>query len=133
MFNFDDYTKAFENYLSKTPFNYDEIMKSTNENNSKFAKIAFNSAQKNLEISQAWAKETLIGLKTFSNTQPKPDDFLKASTDYITEQAQKSPKYLAEFAEIAKKTQLETIELLMSVSKEAKDGMSKATQPKKTT
>ena len=68
--------------------------------------------------------------------QSKPEDYVKVATDFVTEQSQTSPKFMSEFAEIAKKTQLDTIELFMQAGKEAKDEMNKAskkaTTPKQT-
>ena len=128
MFSPDDYTKNFENIFSKSPFKYDDVIKSSSEYNAKFAKIAFDNVKKNIELSQAWTKETLSGLEGFTKSQSKPADYVKVTTDYITEQAQVSPKYLSEYAEIAKKTQLDTIELIMEVGKNAKNGMNKSTE-----
>ena len=102
MFSPDDYTKNFENIFSKSPFKYDDVIKSSSEYNAKFAKIAFDNVRKNIELSQAWTKETLSGLESFTKSQSKPADYVKVTTDYITEQAQVSPKYLSEYAEIAK-------------------------------
>ena len=128
MFSPDDYTKNFENIFSKSPFKYDDVIKSSSEYNAKFAKIAFDNVRKNIELSQAWTKETLSGLESFTKSQSKPADYVKVTTDYITEQAQVSPKYLSEYAEIAKKTQLDTIELIMEVGKNAKNGMNKSAE-----
>ena len=130
MFNFDDYTKGFENIFSKTPFKYDNAMKSTSDYNAKLAKIAFDTAKKNVEVSQAWTKETLSGLDSLVKSQSKPTDYIKVTTDYISKQAQISPKYFSEFAEIAKKTQLDTIELFMDLGKEAKDDVNKSSEKK---
>ncbi len=133
MFNLDDYTKNFENIFSKSPLNFDDVIKNSSEYNAKFAKIAFNTVKRNIEVSQAWTKETLSSLENLTKSQSKPDDYVKITSDYITEQAQASPKYLNEFAEIAKKTQLDTIELMMEFGKDAKDGMSKTSGKKPST
>ena len=132
MFNIDDFTKNFDNMFSKSPSSYEEMIKNFSDYNTKFTKIAFNNIKKNVEVSQSWTKSTLNGLDTFTSSKTKPADYLKATTDYFTEQAQTTPKYLADFAEIAKKTQLDTVELFMEAGKEAKYEMSK-TANKKTT
>ena len=136
MINFDDYKKNFEEMFSKSPINLEDFYKSINDYNSKFSKIAFDTFKKNVEVSQAWTKETLSGMDKFVKQQGKPEDYAKVASDFVTEQAQTSPKYMAELAEIAKKNQLDTIELFMQVGKEAKEEMNKAakkaTTPKKT-
>ena len=136
MFSFDDYKKNFEEMFSKSPINLEDFYKSANEYNSKFSKIAFDTFKKNVEVSQDWTKETIGGMDKLVKPQSKPEDYVKVATDFVTEQAQTSPKYMSEFAEIAKKTQLDTIELFMQVGKEAKEEMNKvakkATAPKQT-
>jgi len=136
MINFDDYKKNFEEMFSKSPINVQDFYKSVNDYNSKFSKIAFDTFKKNVEVSQAWTKETLSGMDKLVKQQGKPEDYAKVASDFVTEQAQTSPKYMSELAEIAKKNQLDTIELFMQAGKEAKDEMNKATKkattPKKT-
>ena len=130
MLNFDDYKNGFENMFSKTSFKIDDVIKNTSEYNSKLAKIAFDAAKKNVEISQAWTKETLSSLENLAKPQTKPGSYIKITNDYITEQTQISPKYLAEFAEIAKKTQLDTIEFFMDLGKKANDDVNKSSEKK---
>merc|ERR1712054_217767 len=121
MFSFDDYKKNFEEMFSKSPINLEDFYKSANEYNSKFSKIAFDTFKKNVEVSQAWTKETIGGMDKLVKPQSKPEDYVKVATDFVTEQAQTSPKFMSEFAEIGK---------------EAKDEMNKAskkaTTPKQT-
>ena len=61
MFSFDDYKKNFEEMFSKSPINLEDFYKSANEYNSKFSKITFDTFKKNVEVSQAWTKETIGG------------------------------------------------------------------------
>ena len=42
---------------------------------------------------------------------------MKIATDYVSSQTQSTPKHIAEFAEVAKKAQLETIDLMMKAGK----------------
>ena len=101
MFSFDDYKKNFEEMFSKSPINLEDFYKSANEYNSKFSKITFDTFKKNVEVSQAWTKETIGGMDKLVKPQSKPEDYVKVATDFVTEQAQTSPKYMSEFAEIA--------------------------------
>ena len=126
MINFDDYKKNFEEMFSKSPINLEDFYKSVNDYNSKFSKIAFDTFKKNVEVSQAWTKETISGMDKLIKQQRNPEDYAKVASDFVTEQAQSSPKYMSELAEIAKKNQLDTIELFMQAGKEAKEEMNKA-------
>ena len=87
--------------------------------------------KKNTELSQEWSKETLNSLETFTKTHKNPSDYSKVIHDFVTQQTQSSPKHIAEFAEIAKKAQLDTIDLYMSAGKEMNEEMNKTA--KKTT
>ena len=126
MFNFEDYSKNFEKMMSQSPIKFDDAMKSVMDYNSKFGKIALDTVKKNTELSQAWAKESLSALDPFVKSTEKPEDFMKISTDYVSSQTQSTPKHIAEFAEVAKKAQLETIDLMMKAGKDAQEELSSA-------
>ena len=134
MFNFEDYSKNFEKIMAQSPIKVDEAMKSVMEYNTKLGKIALNTLKKNAELSQAWTKESLTSLDPFVKGSEKPEDFMKMTNDYVTSQAQSTPKHMAEFAEVAKKAQLETIDLMMKAGKDAQEELmsasKKATSPK---
>mgnify|MGYP001403747551 CR=1 FL=1 len=134
MFNFEDYSKNFEKIMAQSPIKVDGAMKSVMEYNTKLGKIALNTLKKNAELSQAWTKESLTSLDPFVKGSEKPEDFMKMTNDYVTSQAQSTPKHMAEFAEVAKKAQLETIDLMMKAGKDAQEELmsasKKATSPK---
>ena len=112
MFNFEDYSKNFEKIMAQSPIKLDEAMKSLMDYNTKVGKIALDTVKKNADLSQVWAKESLTALDPFVKSPEKPEDFMKMATDYVSSQAQSAPKHMAEFAEVAKKAQLETIDLI---------------------
>ena len=131
MFTFDEYTKNFEKFSTQNPFLSSHSLDGILEFNSKLSKIALETIKKNTELSQEWSKETLNSLETFTKTQKNPSDYSKVINDFVTQQTQSSPKHFAEFAEIAKKAQLDTIDLYMSAGKEMNEEMTKTA--KKTT
>lgn len=125
MFTFDEYTKNFEKFSTQNPFMSSHSLDSIFEFNSKLSKIALDTFKKNTELSQEWSKETLNSLETFTKTHKNPSDYSKVINDFVTQQTQSSPKHIAEFAEIAKKAQLDTIDLYMSAGKEMNEEMTK--------
>ena len=131
MFTFDEYTKNFEKFSTQNPFMSSHSLDSIFEFNSKLSKIALDTLKKSAELSQDWSKETLNSLDTFTKTHKNPSDYSKVINDFVTQQTQSSPKHIAEFAEIAKKAQLDTIDLYMSAGKEMNEEMTKTA--KKTT
>ena len=125
MFIFDEYTKNFEKFSTQNPFLSSHSLDGILEFNSKLSKIALDTFKKNTELSQEWSKETLNSLETFTKTQKNPSDYSKVINDFVTQQTQSSPKHIAEFAEIAKQAQLDTIDLYMSAGKEMNEEMTK--------
>ena len=125
MFTFDEYTKNFEKFSTQNPFMSLDSLDGILEFNSKLSKIALETIKKNTELSQEWSKETLNSLETFTNTHKNPSDYSKVINDFVTQQTQSSPKHIAEFAEIVKKAQLDTIDLYMSAGKEMNEEMTK--------
>ena len=134
MFNFEDYTKNFEKIMSQSPFKTDDAVKSMMDYNTKAGKIALDTVKKSTELSQVWAKESLAALDPFVKGPEKPEDFMKIASDFVNTQTQSVPKHIAEFAEVAKKAQLETIDLMMKAGKDVQEEMTnvakKATSPK---
>ena len=114
--------------VSQSPIKVDEAMKSIMDYNSKFGKIALDTVKKNTELSQTWAKESLSALDPFVKSTEKPEDFMKIATDYVSSQTQSTPKHIAEFAEVAKKAQLETIDLMMKAGKDAQEELTNVTK-----
>jgi len=128
MFTFDEYTKNFEKFSTQNPFMSSNSLDGILEFNSKLSKIALDTFKKNTELSQEWSKETLNSLETFTKTHKNPSDYSKVINDFVTQQTQSSPKHIAEFAEIAKKAQLDIIDLYMSAGKEMNEEMTKTSK-----
>ena len=126
MFTFDEYTKNIEKFTNQNPFFSTNSIESALEFNSKLSKIAIDTFKKNSEITQEWSKETLTALEKLTKTQKNPNDYTKVVNDFVVEQSQSSPKHLAEYAEIAKKAQLDTIDLYMTAGKEINEEMTKS-------
>lgn len=116
-----DFTKPFENMFDSADMSaFNDMFKNAAEFNSKFSEIVLTAAEKNAELSQAWTKETLKKVQTMTKPQSDPADYAKVITDFTSAQAQTTPERIAAFAEVAKKAQMDTIELLVSAGKEAK-------------
>lgn len=115
-----DFTKAFENlFASADTTAFNDVFKNAAEFNSKISDIAIKAAEKNAELSQAWTKETLNKLETVTKPQTDPKEYAQVITDFTTAQAKATPEHITAFAEVAKKAQMDTIELLLSAGQEA--------------
>lgn len=86
--------------------------------NEKLSGVALEAAEKSTEISSKWTKDTLAKLADLSKAKAEPADYAKAIADFASSQAEVAAENVAAFAEIAKKVQMETVELMMAAGKE---------------
>ena len=84
----------------------------------KLSHAAIEAADKSAEISQKWTKDTLAKLAEMSKAKAEPADYAQAMSDYVSAQADVATENMAAFAEVAKKLQMETFELMMAASQD---------------
>ena len=124
-----DMTKMFKDMMGSFPVDtsaYENMFKNTAEMNEKFAGVALKAAEKSAELSTKWTKDTLTKLTDVSKAKTEPADYAKAMTDFASAQAEVTAENMAAFAEIAKKVQTDTVELMMSAGKELSEEASAA-------
>ena len=124
-----DMTKMFKDMMGSFPVDtsaYENMFKNTAEMNEKFANVALKAAEKSTELSTNWTKDTLTKLTDVSKAKTEPADYAKAMTDFASAQAEVTAENMAAFAEIAKKVQTDTVELMMSAGKELTEEASAA-------
>ena len=92
--------------------------KTTATMNEKLSAVALEAAGKSTELSATWTKDTLSKLADMSKAKAEPADYAKAITDFASGQAEVAAENMAAFAEIAKKVQMDTVELLMAAGKD---------------
>lgn len=84
----------------------------------KLSGVALEAASKSTEISTKWTQDTLAKLTEMSKAKAEPADYAKAMTDFASAQAEVAAENMAAFAEVAKKVQMDTVELLMAAGKD---------------
>jgi hypothetical protein len=84
----------------------------------KLSGVALEAASKSTEISTKWTQDTLAKLADMSKAKAEPADYAKAMTDFASAQAEVAAENMAAFAEVAKKVQMDTVELLMAAGKD---------------
>lgn len=84
----------------------------------KMSKVALEAAEKSTEISSKWTKETLVKLGDVTTLKDEPTDYSKAMTDFASSTAEMAAENMAAFAEVAKKVQMETVELMLAAGKD---------------
>ncbi|SDI35255.1 phasin, PhaP [Aliiruegeria lutimaris] len=117
----DDMTKMMQDMLSAFPVDataMQDAFKSQAALGEKFSKVALEAAEKSTEISSKWTKETITKLSEVTKLKDEPADYSKAMTDYASAQAELVAETMAAFAEVAKKVQMETVELMLAAGKD---------------
>ena len=130
----NDYTKMMKDMMGAFPVDMtamQDVFKSQATFADKMSKVVLEAAEKSTEISAGWTKSTIGKMGVVSNVKDEPADYAKAMTDFASTQAEMSAESMAAFAEVAKKVQMETVELMLAagkdMSEDATAAMKKAT------
>ena len=125
----NDYSKMMKEMLGAFPVDtgaMNEAFKSQATCADKMSKVVLEAAEKSTEISAGWTKSTIGKLGVVTNAKSEPTDYTKAMTDFASAQAEMSAESMAAFAEIAKKVQMETVELMLAAGKDMGEDATKA-------
>ena len=121
MANAQDFNKLVQDMLGSFPVDMSaaqDAFKTQADLGDKLSKVALEAAEKSNEISAKWTKDTLAKLGDVTSAKAEPTEYTKAATDFASSSAELAAENLAAFAEIAKKVQMETVELLLSAGKD---------------
>ena len=116
-----DFTKIMQDMTGAFPVDttaFDGAFKNSAALGDKMSKVALTAAEKSNEISTKWTKETLSKLSAVSAIKDDPADYSKALTDFASSTAEMATQNIAAFAEIAKKVQADTVELMLAAGKD---------------
>ncbi|MGY6705014.1 phasin, PhaP [Roseinatronobacter sp.] len=119
-----DYTKMMKDMMGSFPMDttaMQDAFKSQAALAEKMSKVALEAAEKSTEVSTKWTKSTLAKVGDVSTIKEDPADYSKAMTDFASAQAEMAAEHVAAFAEIAKKVQMDTVELLMAAGKDMQE------------
>lgn len=117
----NDFTKMFQDMVSAFPVDtaaFQDAFKTSANLGEKMSKVALEAAEKSTEISSKWTKETLSKMGDVSKAKSEAADYTKAITEFASAQAETAAENMAAFAEVAKKVQMETVELMLATGKD---------------
>ena len=116
-----DYTKMMKDMMGAFPVDMSglqDAFKTQATLSEKMSKVALEAADKSTEISTKWTKEPLAKFGEMATAKEDPADYTKAMTDFASAQAEMTAEAMAAFAEVAKKVQMETVELMLAAGKD---------------
>ncbi|MDT8856628.1 Phasin [Paracoccaceae bacterium Fryx2] len=116
-----DLTKVMQDMMASFPVDASAMQnafKTQAAMGEKFTKVALEAAEKSTEITSKWAKDTIAKLADAAKAKSEPTEYTKAATDFASAAAEMAAENLAAFAEVAKKVQMETVELMLAAGKD---------------
>ncbi len=124
-----DFTKVMQDMMASFPVDasaFQNAFKTQAAFAEKMSAVALAAAEKSTEITSKWTKETLVKMAAASKAKAEPADYQKAASDFATAAAELAAENMAAFAEVAKKVQMDTVELVMAAGKDVSDEASAA-------
>ena len=124
-----DFTKVMQDMMASFPVDasaFQNAFKTQAAYGEKLAAVALAAAEKSTELSAKWAKDSLAKLSETAKAKAEPAEYTKAATDFATAAAEMAAENMAAFAEIAKKVQMDTVELMLAAGKTASNEASAA-------
>lgn len=116
----NDFTKVMQDMMASFPVDSSALQNAFKTQAAfaeKFSKVALEAAEKSTEISAKWTKDTLAKVGDMAKAKSEPTDYSKAASDFASAAAEMAAENMAAFAEIAKKVQMETVELMLAAGK----------------
>ena len=126
-----DFTAMMKDMMGAFPIDtkaMEEAYKTQTAMAEKMSAVALDAAKKSTDLSAKWAQDTLTKMTALSKAKAEPADYAKSVTDFASASAEVAAENMAAFAEIAKKVQTETMELMMAAGKTMSEDMTAVAQ-----
>ena len=126
-----DFTKTFQDMMTNLPVDTSsvkEAFKTQSALAEKMAKATLEAAEASTEISAQWAKETLARMGDLASSKDQPGDYAKAMQDFASASTERATEHMQAYAEVAKKLQMETVDLMLTAGKDIAEDAQGAAQ-----
>ena len=131
-----DMTKMVQDMMAAFPVDntaFQNAFKTQAAMAEKMAKVTLEAAEKSTEISSKWAKDTIAKVSGVATAKADAAEYSKAATDFASVAAEMAAENMAAFAEVAKKVQMETVELMLAAGKEVTEETTAAVKKQRLT
>lgn len=116
-----DFSKTFQDMMANFPIDtssFQEAFKSQGVLGEKLARVALTAAERSTEISAQWAKDAIARVGELAAVKQEPADYAKSLTDFASASAEVAAEHMAAYAEVAKKVQMDTVDLMLTAGKD---------------
>ena len=129
--NTQDFTAIFKDVADAFPVDtkaMEEQFKNQTALAEKMSAVALDAAGKSAELSAKWTQDTIAKMEAITKSKAEPADYAKTLTDFASATAEAAAENMSAFAEIAKKVQTQTMELVLAAGKDVSDEVAAAAQ-----
>ncbi len=115
-----DYTKAMQDMMANMPVDTSSMKDAFRTQtllSEKMARVALQAAERSTEISARWAKDSIARMGEMLAAKEQPADYAKAMNAFATAAAELAAEHMAAYAEVAKKVQMDTVDLMLTAGK----------------
>lgn len=126
-----DLTKTMQDMMASFPMDMSamqDAFKTQAALAEKMTRVALDAAEKSNEITSKWTKETIAKMNDLAKTKEDPADYAKSMSDFASAAAEMAAENMAAFAEVAKKVQMDTVELMLAAGKDITEETTAAVQ-----
>lgn len=126
-----DVTKTFQDMMASFPVDmssYQDAFRSQGVLGEKLARVALEAAERSTEISARWAKDTIARMGDLAAVRSEPADYAKSLSDFASASAEMAAEHMAAYAEVAKKVQMDTVDLMLTAGKDVAQETRAATE-----
>ena len=116
-----DFTKPFQDMMANFPVDtssMSEAFKTQAQLSEKMTRVALQAAERSTEISAQWARDAIARLGELSAAREQPAEYAKAMSDFAAAAAEMAAEHMAAYAEVAKKVQMDTVDLMLTAGKD---------------
>lgn len=121
-----DFTAIFQDMMGSFPVDtkaMEDAFKSQTTLAEKLSTVNLDAATQSTELSAKWTQDTLTKMQALTTAKAEPTDYAKSVTDFASASAESAAEHMAAFAEIAKKVQTQTMELMLAAGKDMSEDM----------
>ena len=126
-----DFTKTMQDMMGAFPMDtsaMQDAFRTQAQLAERLSRVALDAAEQSTEISSAWTKDTLSKMRDATTIKEEPAEYGRAVSELASAQAETTAETMARFAEIAKKLQMETVELMLAAGKEMAEDTAEQTR-----
>lgn len=116
-----DFAKTMQDMMANFPVDtssMQDALKSQNAMGEKLARVALSAAERSTEISARWAKDSIARMGELAAAKQDPSEYAKAMSDFASASAELAAEHMAAYAEVAKKVQMDTVDLMLTAGKD---------------